>query len=177
MCSRQRMKRTGPGGASLLRRLHAFRRRKQVLTGLNFSFPTPVGCCTFLRRLAKFRNYICKVRNLCDSEESASCLSRKSFSSGHIVTTSNLSQSSGSWPHPSADKDKKQVSCKSRPKRLILSSRKSQTAVENCNVCGITEIACIAGGNRSGNTDSESAVRVKTNSDESVNIKDTFSQH
>jgi hypothetical protein len=123
------------------------------------------------------RNYICKARNLCDSEESASCLSRKSFSSGHIVTTSNLSQSSGSWPHPSADKDKKQVSCKSRPKRLILSSRKSQTAVENCNVCGITEIACIAGGNRSGDTHSESAVRVKTNSDESVNIKDTFSLH
>lgn len=63
------------------------------------------------------------------------------------------------------------------PKSLILSSRKSQTVVENCNVCGIKERACIARGYRSGDTGSQSAVRVKPNSEDSMNIKDTFSLH
>jgi hypothetical protein len=42
-------------------------------------------------------------------------------------------------------------------------------------VCGITEIACIASGKEGGDTESESAIRVKSDSEEIMNMKDTFS--
>ena len=44
-------------------------------------------------------------------------------------------------------------------------------------MCGITEMACIARGKRGGDTQSESEVRVKSDSEESLNIKDTFFLH
>jgi hypothetical protein len=44
-------------------------------------------------------------------------------------------------------------------------------------MCGTTEIACTAPGNCGGDTESESAVRVKSDSEESMNTKDTFFLH
>lgn len=44
-------------------------------------------------------------------------------------------------------------------------------------MCGTTEIACIARGNCGGDTESESAVTVKSDSEESMNIEDTFFLH
>jgi hypothetical protein len=44
-------------------------------------------------------------------------------------------------------------------------------------VCGITEIACIARGNCGGDTEFESALKVKSDSEEIMNKKDTFFLH